>query len=324
MDIKRFGNRQGKTIMLLHGNLMCWRQFEDLIPLLERKFCVYAVSFDGFDGTGETTYTTARDQADKLAAYIEKELDGQLDLLFAESLGCGPAVFLKASPTVQIDRMILSGPEYLDFGVLNRLILKVMPQKQYRTAHEKYMPAWALRFMGQTEQGMQTMLRRIPDHISLESVRATWAAGLYLYRTDFPVQSDAKVACWYGEKEGHMKKAIQRLRTAYPSLIVRCFPGFGHGDIINHPALLASELERFLTDSGQSPELHFYGKSQDGKRQLTFVLFSVSSRWQRTSRPAMRARPRSGGVPAARTPCGDSRSAKRPAPCPARRARWEK
>ena len=166
MEIKRFGNIEGKTMMLLHGNLMCWRQFEDLIPLLERKFCVYAVSFDGFDGTGETTYTTARDQADKLAAYIEKELDGQLDLLFAESLGCGPAVFLKASPTVQIDRMILSGPEYLDFGVLNRLILKVMPQKQYRTAHEKYMPAWALRFMGQTEQGMQTMLRRIPDHIS--------------------------------------------------------------------------------------------------------------------------------------------------------------
>ena len=181
MEIKRFGNIEGKTMMLLHGNLMCWQQFEDLIPLLERKFCVYAVSFDGFDGTGETTYTTARDQADKLAAYIEKELDGQLDLLFAESLGCGPAVFLKASPTVQIDRMILSGPEYLDFGVLNRLILKVMPQKQYRTAHEKYMPAWALRFMGQTEQGMQTMLRRIPDHISLESVRATASTrGLFL------------------------------------------------------------------------------------------------------------------------------------------------
>lgn len=72
MDIKRFGNRQGKTIMLLHGNLMCWRQFENLIPLLEKKFCVYAVSFDGFDGTGETTYTTAQAQADKLAEYIEK------------------------------------------------------------------------------------------------------------------------------------------------------------------------------------------------------------------------------------------------------------
>lgn len=131
--------------------------------------------------------------------------------------------------------------------MLNRLILKVMPQKQYRTAHEKYMPAWALRFMGQTEQGMQTMFRRIPDHISLESVRHLGSRTLSL-SNGLLVQPDAKVACWYGEKEGHMKKAIQRLRTAYPGLIVRCFPGFGHGEIINHPALLASEMEHFLAD----------------------------------------------------------------------------
>ena len=39
-----------------------------------------------------------------------------LDALYAESLGCGPAVYLKASKKIQIRRMILSGPEYLDFG----------------------------------------------------------------------------------------------------------------------------------------------------------------------------------------------------------------
>lgn len=93
---------------------------------------------------------------------------------------------------------------------------------------------------------MQTMLSRILDHISLESVRATWEAGLYLYRTDFPVQLDAKVACWYGEKEGHMKKAIQKLRKVYPKLTVRCFSDFGHGDIINHPELLVEEMIRFM------------------------------------------------------------------------------
>ena len=43
-----------------------------------------------------------------------------------------------------------------------------------------------------------------------------------------------------------MKKAIQRLRRAYPKLTVRCFEGFGHGDIINHPELLASVLTRFM------------------------------------------------------------------------------
>lgn len=246
MEIKHFGDPQGKSVLLLHGNLMCWRQFEDLIPRLEKDYSVYAVSFDGFDGSQSTTYTTAQAQADKLEDFLCAELGGQVDMLFAESLGCGPAVLLKSSPKVKIDHMILSGPEYLDFGVLNGLILKVMPPKQYETARKKTMPAWALRFMGQTEQGMQTMMSRIPDNISLESVRATWAAGLYLYRTDFPVQPEARVACWYGEREGHMKKAIRRLRRAYPKLTVRCFKGFGHGDIINHPDLLASELIDFL------------------------------------------------------------------------------
>ena len=49
--------------MLLHGNLMCRRQFEDLIPLLEEEYCVYAVSFDGFDGTRKAQYGSARRQA---------------------------------------------------------------------------------------------------------------------------------------------------------------------------------------------------------------------------------------------------------------------
>ena len=50
MEIKRFGDMQGNTIMLLHGNLMCWRQFEDLIPgsRVGRFTCsVKAVEADG-------------------------------------------------------------------------------------------------------------------------------------------------------------------------------------------------------------------------------------------------------------------------------------
>ena len=59
--IRRFGNPDGKTV-LLYGNLMCRRQFEDLIPLLEEELGVYAVSFDGFDGTGKTQDGSARRQ----------------------------------------------------------------------------------------------------------------------------------------------------------------------------------------------------------------------------------------------------------------------
>lgn len=246
MEIKKFGNSIGKTVMLLHGNLMCWKQFEDVIPLLEKDYLVFAVSFDGFDGTGKTTYTNAQAQADKLVEYLIENCGGKIDMLFAESLGCGPAVLLKAVDKVHIDHMILSGPECLDFGIFNKLLLKIMPKMQYKAAKEKSMPAWALKFMGQTEEGMRTMMSRIPDNISLESVRATWEVGLNLYRTDLSVQQEAKVACWYGEKEGHMKKAIEKLQRVYPHLTVRCFEGYGHGDIMNHPEQLTNELIYFL------------------------------------------------------------------------------
>ena len=40
-----------------------------------------------------------------------------------------------------------------------------------------------------------------------------------------------------------MKKAIEKLRMVYPKLTVHCFSDFGHGDILNHPALLAEKLK---------------------------------------------------------------------------------
>lgn len=55
---------------------------------------------------------------------------------------------------------------------------------------------------------------------SRRKVRATWEVGLNLYRTGLPAQKEAKVACWYGEKEGHMKKAIEKLQRTYPQLAV--------------------------------------------------------------------------------------------------------
>ena len=144
------------------------------------------------------------------------------------------------------------------------------------------------------------------------------------------------VAIMFKAVEPAVTRVSMRSKSVDVSAVAVAFGGGGHlHRRIRLPPLPPAGIRaehsggrlKYYQKAGQTavcPELHFYGKSQDGKRQLTFVLFSISSRWRRTSRPAMRARPRSGGVPAARTPCGGNRSAKRPAPCPARLARWER
>ena len=53
MDVHEFGKENPLKIVLIPGNMMCWRQFEAVIPLLETHYHVVAISTDGYDGTGE-------------------------------------------------------------------------------------------------------------------------------------------------------------------------------------------------------------------------------------------------------------------------------
>jgi pimeloyl-ACP methyl ester carboxylesterase len=256
MEYVEFGKNNKDVLMLLHGNLMSWRQFKECIPFLEGRYHVVAVSFDGFDDTGKTTYSGAEKVAGKLAEYIKENFDGHISTVFAESLGCGPAVCLKANKAITVDNIVLSGAECMDLGILNALFLKIMPQKQYKMATDIKngtfrMPGYLKKITGRTDEALKKWSDAIPANITLESVVETWKVGLNMYRIvdKMEVQKDANVACWYGEKEMNMKRAIKKLSRVYPKLQVNCFKGYGHGEIIDNPERLSNELIKFLKTS---------------------------------------------------------------------------
>ena len=43
-----------------------------------------------------------------------------------------------------------------------------------------------------------------------------------------------------------MKTALQKLKRAWTSLEDHPFPGFGHGEIMAHPELMAAEIRKFM------------------------------------------------------------------------------
>ncbi|MCR5095560.1 MAG: hypothetical protein K6A70_02330, partial [Erysipelotrichaceae bacterium] len=57
---------------------------------------------------------------------------------------------------------------------------------------------------------------------------------------------EARVSIWYGAKEPNMKKAVEKLKRAFPNAEERPFEGLGHGEIIAHPDLMAKEIREFL------------------------------------------------------------------------------
>ena len=132
MNAQEFGTQNPIKIVLIPGNMMCWKQFENVIPLLEKDYHVIAISTDGYDGTGQTTFTTAEASAEKLERYIRERLDGEVDLVFGESFGCATAGMLFHRQRVKAGSMILSGPQYMNAGFMTGEMKAIIPRNQYR------------------------------------------------------------------------------------------------------------------------------------------------------------------------------------------------
>ncbi len=252
MEVVEFGKENSRKILLIPGNMMSWRQFEHVIPFLEKDYYVIAVSTDGYDGTGDTVFTTAEASAEKLEAYIRDKLDGQIDLVFGESFGCATAGALFHRQRVRVGALILSGPQYMSLGLFNSFVTKFIPRNQYRLLGQiqgkKKLPLLLKLYTRTDDKKLLRQFAAVPPNISPETLKNCAREALRLYEEIDRYVPDpaAKVGIWYGVKEPNMKKAVQKLKRAFPGAEIRPFPGFGHGEIIAHPEQMAAEIKRFM------------------------------------------------------------------------------
>lgn len=254
MKFYEFGKENKTTIMLLPGNMMTHRQYEKIVPILEKNYHVIAVSVDGFDETGKTTYTTAKKQAEKLATFIRNQLDGRVDLVLSESLGGAPAVYLTRSKTISIGGIIMDGASYWNLGILNPLAKSTLYKIPYSIVSKARrngtfsMPGWLLKSMGLTQEMIDSITHQMCLEVTAETLKAIFAEGIDLYThvEKWEPRTDISIACWYGEKEANMKKAVTALKKAFPNVEVHPFAGLGHGELVKHEVLFVQEMEAFM------------------------------------------------------------------------------
>jgi pimeloyl-ACP methyl ester carboxylesterase len=252
MEVQEFGKGNSRKIVLIPGNMMCWKQFENVIPLLSKDYHVIAVSTDGYDGSGETVFTTAEASAEKVEAYIRDKLNGQIDLVFGESFGCATAGTLFHRQRVRVGSMILSGPQYMKLGALTGLMAAIIPRNQYRLLYKiqtrKELPLLLKLYTRTDDEKLLAQFQNVPPNLSFATLKDAMDESLRLYETidGFHPDPSARVAVWYGAKEPNMKTALQKLKRAWPSLEDHPFPGLGHGEIMAHPGLMAEEIRKFM------------------------------------------------------------------------------
>jgi len=255
MNAQEFGTQNSTKIVLIPGNMMCWKQFEQVIPLLEKDYHVTAISTDGYDGTGQTTFTTAEASAEKLETYIREYLDGQVDMVFGESFGCATAGMLFHRKKVAVGSLIMSGPQYMNIGILSGILAAIIPRNQYRLLYsiqERKKLPWLLKLYSRADdEKLLAQFENMPPHISLATLQNCTRESLALYEQidRFEPEPEARVSIWYGAKEPNMKKAVEKLKRAFPNAEERPFEGLGHGEIIAHPDLMAKEINQCVFPS---------------------------------------------------------------------------
>ncbi len=250
MIAREFGRRGQESILLVPGNMMSWRQFEHVIPLLADEHHVIAISTDGYDGS--TTFTTAEASAESVEEYLREHLDGSVGLVFGESFGCATAGMLFHRKRVRVGSMILSGPQYMSLGPLNAVLKEIIPRNQDRLLRtiqgQKRLPLLLKLYTRTDDDKLLAQFSAVPEDISLDTLRNAMDEALRLYEAidGFAPELDARVAIWYGAREPNMRKAVRKLRRAFPNAEEHPFVGYGHGEIIAHPDVMAREIRAFL------------------------------------------------------------------------------
>ena len=217
MQAQEYGREYDRSIVLIPGNMMSWRQFKSVIPILEKDFHVIAVSTDGYDES--TEFTTAEKSAESIEYYLANHLpDSRIDLVFGESFGSATAGMLFHRQKARVGSLIMSGPQYMRLGVFTGLIKRVIPKnnmglvQKVRSGREGgKMPLMLKLYTRADDENMLKMFEAMPDNTTLKTLQNCMEEALRLYEVidQFEPDPHAKVSVWHGAKEPNTKKALE-------------------------------------------------------------------------------------------------------------------
>ena len=112
MKIYPFGAKDAPVLLLLPGTCCHWKSnFGAVIPLLADSFRVLCVSYDGFDETEQSEFSTMLEQTQKIEAYLKTHCGGHIRAAYGCSLGGSFVGLLAARQNIHMDYGILGSSD---------------------------------------------------------------------------------------------------------------------------------------------------------------------------------------------------------------------
>ena len=109
MTIHEFGDRSGRTVVLIHPSLVMWDYFEYVIPLLEQDFHVVVPALPGYDPDGQGDFTSIEEIAAELEDRLLQTGCGEVACMYGCSMGGSVAVRMLADRRLNIRSAVIDG-----------------------------------------------------------------------------------------------------------------------------------------------------------------------------------------------------------------------
>ena len=244
MIFHEHGDKEKRTLMLIHGMANTSDLFDPLLPYL-KDYYVIVCELDGHSPNEEGDFASVRDAAQKIEKYVNDNFNGRLYGLLGFSLGGTIATELISRGNIEIARTILDAAFVIKMGIMTYPFKWLFQASIWSMKKNIPVPKPLVEcILGKGNSGIVDTLY---NGISLKSV-GNAALSCYTYTIKEGIRDyHNPVVFWHGENEPYPVKSAKLLKMYLPQMKKRVFKGMGHGQMLHeHTEIYATRLIAFM------------------------------------------------------------------------------
>ena len=234
MNFKEYGDKNNKTIMLLHGGGLSWWNYREEAELLKEKYHVILPILDGH-ADSDRGFTSIEDNAQEIIDFINENYNGHICFIGGLSLGAQVLVEMLSRKSDVCDYAIIESALVKPLSTASKVV-KPSIKLSYKLISKKWFAE--LQFASlKIRKDLFDDYYRDSCKIKKEDLIAFLAANVRYTVKDTIKDTKAKVLIVVGRRENFpMINSAKILNEKIKGSTMKILPGYYHGGFsLNNP-----------------------------------------------------------------------------------------
>ena len=242
MTFNTYGRKDNPSLLLIPGLGVSCEIFLPLIELMKDRYFMVAVGIDGFLPGQDSRFTSVDDQAAQAIEYVNKNLNGHLDVAYGLSLGGKILSRILERNEIVIDHAIMDAAPLLPLPKWSVDPLRYYQSFNVWTCYH-WTGFWKWVFHSHYFDVLLDECKKVWPYGKGKAVRDGYK-DVYTHKLESIHGAD--IHFWYGAKEAFVAKPqVEHLLKLYPETHVEVFPGMNHGQLlIDRPEEIARRIRQ--------------------------------------------------------------------------------